>query len=341
MTDNEAEAAFFQAQALSTESQAPAEEDADNSDSDDYDPSQALGDQYSTSFPEPKETDDGPTDASAPEEMDDSTHNPAISSEIEADALDPSQNPSRAESQTSTPVPPSGDTAQPKTRTIGGFEVDEDEDEEGDADYEPPAVLEDENDIPVTMSEDPSSGNANQNTSTLDVSSHQAEQGPANGPDLSNSSYSPAHVSNIDPSFVSGQSHWAAQDLRAAEMQNSTAPTPVPDSPSAQGRLVHDRVGILEDRIEEDPRGDIPAWLELIAEHRSRGRLDSARETYERFLKVFPMAVRFVASVCLYSAGCKIANRTPSRPTNGWRMPVWSPNSTNCSVLSRSSTEPS
>jgi cleavage stimulation factor subunit 3 len=292
MADDEAEATFFQAQSLSTESQAPAEEEAENSDSDDYDPSQALGDQYSTSFPDPQETENGPTDTSALDEMDESVPNPALTSDVEAEALDPSQNPPPTESQTSTPVPPSGETAQPKTRTIGGFEVDEDEDDEGDADYEPPAVLEDEDDIPVRMSEDPSSGNANQNTS-LDVSIQQAEQGPASGPDLSNSSYSPAHVSNIDPSFVPGQTHWAAQDLQP-DMQNSIAPTPVPDSPSAQGRLAHDRVGILEDRIEEDPRGDIPAWLELIAEHRSRGRLDSARETYERFLKVFPMAVSFI-----------------------------------------------
>lgn len=66
----------------------------------------------------------------------------------------------------------------------------------------------------------------------------------------------------------------------------------MPESPSAsRGRLPHDRVGILQDRIDEDPRGDIPAWLELIAEHRNRNRLDNARETYERFLKVFPMAV--------------------------------------------------
>ena len=290
MADDDAEAAFFQAQALSTEPQVPLEEDADNSDSDDYDPSQALGDQYSTSFSDPKQT--APND-----DMDDSAPNPAMTSDIEAsDALDPSQNPSRAESQTSTQVP-SGDAAQPKTRANGGFEVDEDEDDEGDADYEPPAVLEDEDAFPVTMSEDPSSGNAIQNTSTLDVSSHQAEQGPASGPDLSNSSYSPAPVPNIDPSFVSGPSHWTAQDLQSADMQNSTAPTPLPDSPSAQGRLAHDRVGILEDRIEEDPRGDIPAWLELIAEHRSRGRLDSARETYERFLKVFPMAVSFATLI--------------------------------------------
>jgi cleavage stimulation factor subunit 3 len=105
--------------------------------------------------------------------------------------------------------------------------------------------------------------------------------------DVANSSYSPAPVSNIDLS-VSASLQWA-QD---PSMQNSTVPTPVPDSPSgSKGRMAHDRVGILQDRVDEDPRGDISAWLELIAEHRARNRLDSAREVYERFLKEFPMAV--------------------------------------------------
>lgn len=293
MADDESEAAFFQAQALNTESQVPTGEDAENSDSDDYDPSQALGDQYTPSFDEPKQMEDAPTDEPA---LNNTVPNPNVTSAVEAgqsrDALDPSQNPSRDESATSTPVPPTEDAEQPESTADDKNEIDEIEDDEGDADYEPPAVLEGEgaNAIPRTMSEDSISGNANQNTSTLDVSSHQAEQGPASGPDLSNSSYSPAPVPNIDSSSVPGQSEWTAQDLQSAPMQNSTAPISVPDS-AAQGRLAHDRVGILQDRVEQDPRGDIPAWLELIAEHRGRNRLDSARETFESFLKVFPMAV--------------------------------------------------
>ncbi|KAI2732608.1 hypothetical protein CBS147332_1747 [Penicillium roqueforti] len=304
MADDEAEAAFFQAQALNPDSQSPTkEQEGDNSDaeSDDYDPSLALGDHYSVSLPESKQPGAGPTDAAPSDEPEDPIPNPTVApdadvaSEVDADAgqtsdsPDPSQNPSRAES--STPVPASTAEPQSKTRIIGGFEVDDDEDDEGDAEYEPPAVLggEDVNAMPVTMSEDPSSGNAMQNTSP-DVSSHHAEQAPASGPDVANSSYSPDPVHNIDPSSVPGQSHWAAQDLQSATMQNSTVPTSVPDSPASKGRLAHDRVGMLEDRIREDPRGDIPAWLELIAEHRSRSRLDSARDTYERFLKLFPMA---------------------------------------------------
>jgi cleavage stimulation factor subunit 3 len=89
----------------------------------------------------------------------------------------------------------------------------------------------------------------------------------------------------------------------------ATSSTPVPRAPISQAirtagppnsiasslpkvRLPQDRVGILEDRVADDPRGDMDAWLELISEHRNRNRLDDAREVYDRFFKVFPSAVR-------------------------------------------------
>ncbi|CAL5870382.1 uncharacterized protein PFLUO_LOCUS4618 [Penicillium psychrofluorescens] len=283
MADEEAEQAFFQAQATDDDAGEPG---ADNGNSDDYDPSQTLQDQ----LPPATESDAQP---------DDDAPSMTISADSNAapqpgDTLNPSQTPSRAESQTSTPIPPSGEPAEPKTRMIGGFVVedgDDDEDDKGDAEYEPPGVLgaEDTNAMP-SMSEEPSSGNANQTTSAPDVSS----VAPASAHEIVNSSphFSvPVPSSNPDPAApVAAQ--WAPpQDSLTPSLQNSTVPTPVPDSPSAaRARLPHDRVGILQDRIDEDPRGDIAAWLELIAEHRSRNRLDSAREVYERFLKVFPMA---------------------------------------------------
>lgn len=290
MADNEAEQAFFQAQALEAESDnAASTEDqaADNDDEEEYDPSKTLDNQYEVAE-YPQEDED---ESAAP--------NPIVAEDADTgpadDSPNSSQNPSRAESQSSTPLPPAGATAQPQTRTIGGFVVedDEDEDEKDEADYEPPAVLgvDDTNAMPMTMSEDPSSGNANQNTSQ-DVS-HQ--EGTAAVPDIANSSYSHVPVPNIDPS-ASGQASWTGAAIDASH-QSSTVPTPVPDDSAAgRSRLPHDRVGILQDRVDEDPRGDLSAWLELIAEHRGRNRLDSAREAYEQFLKVFPMAVSFIST---------------------------------------------
>lgn len=310
MADSEAEEAFFRAQAMESDpemrgdTEEPAADDFDEED--EYDPSRPFDGQYQSSEQDYQQTDE-PTE----EEQQEQPHqlyeaeeqesksevtapNPTTSSDMDtgiaSDALDPAQNLSSAESQMSTSVPPTGTSAQPQTRTIGGFDVEDDEDEDEadneEADYEPPAVLgvDESNAMPMTMSEDPISENQNHTTSP-DVSSHL--QPSVSVQDVANSSYSPAPVSNIDPS-VSASLQWA-QD---PSLQNSTVPTPVPDSPSGlKGRMAHDRVGILQDRVDEDSRGDISAWLELIAEHRARNRLDSAREVYERFLKEFPMAV--------------------------------------------------
>lgn len=67
--------------------------------------------------------------------------------------------------------------------------------------------------------------------------------------------------------------------------------TNTPNAVAPRVRLPHDRIGILEDRIKEDPRGAVDAWLNLIGEHRKRGKIEDARNAYERFLNVFPSAV--------------------------------------------------
>lgn len=64
-----------------------------------------------------------------------------------------------------------------------------------------------------------------------------------------------------------------------------------PSTAAPKARLPHDKIGILEDRIKEDPRGDLDAWQNLINEHKKRGKLEDARSVYERFLIVFPSAV--------------------------------------------------
>ena len=64
-----------------------------------------------------------------------------------------------------------------------------------------------------------------------------------------------------------------------------------PTTTASRVRLPHDKIGILEDRIKEDPQGDLEAWLNLISEHRRRGKIEDARNAYERLLSVFPFAV--------------------------------------------------
>jgi len=52
-----------------------------------------------------------------------------------------------------------------------------------------------------------------------------------------------------------------------------------------------DVVAVLEARIAEDPRGDMDAWVRLIAERRSRHKAEDIRDVYSRFVKVFPQSV--------------------------------------------------
>ncbi|KAG4300845.1 hypothetical protein PCK1_002922 [Pneumocystis canis] len=56
-------------------------------------------------------------------------------------------------------------------------------------------------------------------------------------------------------------------------------------------RLSQDRVGQLEDLIALDER-DSSSWLKLIKEYQNKNKIEEARNTYERFLKIFPTAAQ-------------------------------------------------
>ncbi|MCJ1430343.1 mRNA 3'-end-processing protein rna14, partial [Sticta canariensis] len=93
-------------------------------------------------------------------------------------------------------------------------------------------------------------------------------------------------ISSIEFAAKPLQPASAAETIDAVSSAVEQATTPSIAAPKL--RLPHDRIGILEDRIKEDPRGDLDAWLNLIGEHRKRGKLEDARKAYERFLGVFP-----------------------------------------------------
>lgn len=99
-------------------------------------------------------------------------------------------------------------------------------------------------------------------------------------------------ISTIDFAAKLPQPASVAQRIEAVSSAVEQATTPSIAAPKI--RLPHDRIGILEDRIKEDPRGDLDAWLNLIGEHRKRGKLEDARKAYERFLGVFPSCVSIV-----------------------------------------------
>jgi cleavage stimulation factor subunit 3 len=214
----------------------------------------------------------------------------------EGEDYDPSDFVTPAAVVSSTDAPASASTAQQnggstkQPRTRGGFVIDdEDEEEPGNQD-----------------------NSTNGTDGLLNGTKVSSELLRSLSGSPSNALSTPdANVPILKPETLPSQESTAfnasASDLPSDA--RATSSTPVPKAPTSQAvrtadqpkptasslpkvRLPQDRVGILEDRVAEDPRGDMDAWLELISEHRNRNRLDDAREVYDRFFKVFPSAVR-------------------------------------------------
>lgn len=105
----------------------------------------------------------------------------------------------------------------------------------------------------------------------------------------------------------------------ASVLQTDKSPIlAVTNSTLPKARLPHDKVGMLEDRIKDDERGDMDAWLSLISEHRKRGKVDESRKTYERFFGVFPSAV-CVIDVSQVSGTKSFLRQNSGSPTHNWR----------------------
>ena len=244
---------------------------------------------------------------------------------------------SRAQSQ--PPLAAAEAAAAPpskRPRTVGGF-VDESEDEEEEPAAQPQeASATRQSATEAQQAPQPSFTNTPNNTlPNPDVQLHSAQdQAPA-------SVSAPVAVNEPAPSVASvpngstpvpDATKPATPDvLNVASARPSVVPaTPAPTSAALpKARLPQDRVGILEDRIAEDPRGDIEAWLSLIEEHRRRHKHDDARAVFERFLKVFPSAVSTAAN------GATDPTNT-SRANNGSNTSCLRPNSTSCQKSSTS-----
>jgi cleavage stimulation factor subunit 3 len=192
------------------------------------------------------------------------------------------------------------DSAAPQSkrpRTVGGF-VDESEDEEEEPAVQPEEANATLNATGASETPQPSFTNSPKNTiPNPDVQLHSAQdQAPASisaSVAVNEPAPSIASLPNSSTPVADATKPGAPDVMTVASARPSVAPaTPAPMSASLpKARLPQDRVGILEDRIAEDPRGDIEAWLSLIEEHRRRHKHDDARAVFERFLKMFPSSV--------------------------------------------------
>jgi cleavage stimulation factor subunit 3 len=295
----EAEQSFLAAQKIVMQEQGAdggeIEGSADTPDSDDYDPSATL-----------------PQDFSVPTEI--SQEPPASARAISAlpeDAsashalLSPSQNrssstPSSQGLPSNVQFPTSKTSAQTQPRLKGGFVI-EDEDEEVEADEDEDGkdgdVYDSADGMEASMTASAAAPQTSLNsTASPQLSIQRGLQAPPKASNVSNG------ASGVVPSSTAVQNGDALpRDSTATPVQSlphvqvkiaQTSYSGTPTSALPKTRLAHDTLGILEDRIKEDPRGDMDAWLSLLDELRSRNKKEEVRSVYNRFFKQFPLAVR-------------------------------------------------
>lgn len=280
-------------------------------------PQHEASDQQDPQQPTPTEDDDEDYDPSAlmPDTNAYDPSAPPMLPQTAQSTPTPSQPVSQAPSRTTSAAPDQKAHAKPP-RTMGGFVVDDEDDE----DESPVAKAAGAQGVKV-------SAPGSSHTPERSVS-----QTPVNA--LPSSSNVPIHKAAQDQgvSGVSNGAHSALPPADSAASVNPSSQTRAAAQPQAKARLPQDRIGIFEDRIQEDPRGDLDAWLNLIGEYRRRDKLDEARAVYSRFFKIFPYAVS-----CFSPPMPSVELIREPRPINGWRTHTWSCRLTTSTVSSASS----
>lgn len=161
-----------------------------------------------------------------------------------------------------------------KPKTVGGFVADDSDDseDEGSTSGQASALQ-----VPAAVT-------SNRTVSPSPLQNSVTQEDLKNIPEDQVDQDMEAQSSDSLPTNPSGVEQ-APVPTQTTQVLNTAAPA------QAKARLPHDTTGILEDRIKEDPRGDLDAWMSLIAEHRGRHKFVEARAVYEKFLALFPHAV--------------------------------------------------
>ena len=219
---------------------------------------------------------------------------PATSSHL------PPQPHSNISSSAATPNLTVSDLSAPAAapRMRGGFEVDDDEDAEeieagkDEVDvYDPAAGFDVDAPTPAHVQ------------TPLDRTSQspERENGSTPVPAQTSGSLDGLVSSTLDPGADSTAAEAATPVQAPVEIQAKAAPSRADVNDAvlpavSKSRLAHDTVGILEDRIKDDPRGDTEAYLQLIEEFKTRNKEEEVRRVYDDYLKVFPLDVSVESS---------------------------------------------
>ena len=223
-------------------------------------------------------------------------------------ASESAQSPSKAATP-SNQKPAEAPVPAKQPRTMGGFVVESEDDEDELPTVRPKAVGSALLNVARGSSDTPRrslSQTPNNTLPSTNVPLHSAAQ------DQGVSGVVPTGVTDTVPNVaavIPNQGASAHETLKPSQAPTLSQTANAAATSLPKARLPHDRVGILEDRIAEDPRGDMDAWLSLISEHRKRNKFDEARAVYDRFFKVFPSAVSPFASVLLLNNSTNVNRR--------------------------------
>lgn len=266
---------------------------ADTPDSDDYDPSATLPQDFSvpTEILQERSASARPI-STLPEDAS------ALHALLSPSLNRPSSTPAAQDVPSKAPFPTSQGSAQTQPRLKGGFVI-EDEDEEVEEDETKDGDVYDSADgmdAPVTVAAAGPQNSLN-STNSPQVSiqgGFPASQKEGNVSDAASDIIPSTAVVQNGDALPRDSATTPAQSLPSIQVKIAQTSSHVgtPTSTVPKARLAHDTIGILEDRIKEDPRGDMDAWLSLLGELRSRNKKEEARRAYGRFFKQFPLAVR-------------------------------------------------
>lgn len=206
---------------------------------------------------------------------------------------------SKPTSTEQTPQHASAQSEQPSKpqQTVAGFVLEESDDEQDESAPTPAQLSGDAGALAASQAPDVSLHSAPQDTATPSTSLNgsAAVSVPASTLSLPDSSTLQPPVADSGKTAISPVASAvptpqpeangiAAAPLPVAQVNGSSVAAP-------SARLPHDKVGQLEDRIKDDPKGDTEAWLTLIKHYYDKGQYQGSRDVYKRFFEVFPTAV--------------------------------------------------
>lgn len=212
--------------------------------------------------------------------------------------------------QTPQHAPAQSEQTSKPPQTVAGFVLEESDDEQDESAPTPSQLNGDASALAADQAPDVSLRSVPQDTATPSTSLNGSADVPV-----------PASTSSLPDSSSSLQPPVAESGKPAVSPVASAVPTPQPKAnsiaaapppvPQANGssiavppaRLPHDKVGQLEDRIKDDPKGDTDAWLSLIKHYYDKGQYQGSRDVYKRFFEVFPTAVSQLHRLTFRGAG--------------------------------------